>query len=305
MTNKGPDAAVNTRVTDKLPAGLIFITSDGKYDPVSGLWIVGDLANGASAKLVITTQVNITNATIRNVANATSDTPGNNTPGNNTTEVDPKADLIVVKEVSKQTVKTGETVIWTITVTNNGPDTAVNTRVTDKLPAGLVYVTHSGEGNYDPVSGLWIVGDLANGESKQLAISTIANISNKTIVNVANVTSDTPGDRKNDTNNTTVLEDIADLEVIKIVIGENPHKGDIITWVITVINHGPSDAKNVIVTDRLPSGLIFKEADGNYNPDTGIWTVGDLANGQTASLKITTIVDITNAEITNVAVELT
>ena len=302
VTNNGPDTAVNTRVTDKLPAGLIFITSDGKYDSVSGIWTVGDLANGASASLVITTQVNITNATIRNVANATSDTPGNNTPGNNTTEVDPKADLIVVKEVSKQTVKTGETVIWTITVTNNGPDTAVNTRVTDKLPAGLVYVTHSGEGNYDPVSGLWIVGDLANGESKQLAISTIANISNKTIVNVANVTSDTPGDKKNDTNNTTVVEDIADLEVIKIVIGENPHKGDIITWVITVINHGPSDAKNVIVTDRLPSGLIFKEADGNYNPDTGVWTVGDLANGQTASLKITTIVDITNAEITNVAV---
>ena len=302
VTNNGPDTAVNTRVTDKLPAGLIFITSDGKYDSVSGIWTVGDLANGASASLVITTQVNITNATIRNVANATSDTPGNNTPGNNTTEVDPKADLIVVKEVSKQTVKTGETVIWTITVTNNGPDTAVNTRVTDKLPAGLVYVTHSGEGNYDPVSGIWIVGDLANGESKQLAISTIANISNKTIVNVANVTSDTPGDKKNDTNNTTVVEDIADLEVIKIVIGENPHKGDIITWVITVINHGPSDAKNVIVTDRLPSGLIFKEADGNYNPDTGVWTVGDLANGQTASLKITTIVDITNAEITNVAV---
>ena len=302
VTNKGPDAAVNTRVTDKLPAGLIFITSDGSYDPVTGLWIVGDLANGASAKLVITTQVNITNATIRNVANATSDTPGNNTPGNNTTEVDPKADLIVVKEVSKQIVKTGETVIWTITVTNNGPDTAVNTRVTDKLPAGLVYLTHSGEGNYDPVSGLWIVGDLANGESKQLAISTIANITNKTIVNVANVTSDTPGDKKNDTNNTTVVEDIADLEVIKVVIGENPHKGDIITWVITVINHGPSDAKNVIVTDRLPAGLIFKEADGNYNPDTGVWTIGDLANGEYVILRITTIVDITNAEITNVAV---
>ena len=302
VTNNGPDTAVNTRVTDKLPAGLIYKESNGNYDPVTGLWIVGDLANGASAKLVITTQVNITNATIRNVANATSDTPGNNTPGNNTTEVDPKADLIVVKEVSKQIVKTGETVIWTITVTNNGPDTAVNTRVTDKLPAGLVYLTHSGEGNYDPVSGLWIVGDLANGESKQLAISTIANITNKTIVNVANVTSDTPGDKKNDTNNTTVVEDIADLEVIKVVIGENPHKGDIITWVITVINHGPSDAKNVIVTDRLPAGLIFKEADGNYNPDTGIWTVGDLANGEYVILRITTIVDITNAEITNVAV---
>jgi uncharacterized repeat protein (TIGR01451 family) len=302
VTNKGPDAAVNTRVTDKLPAGLIFITSDGSYDPVTGLWTVGDLSNGESASLVITTQVNITNATIRNVANATSDTPGNNTPGNNTTEVDPKADLIVVKEVSKQSVKTGETVTWTITVTNNGPDTAVNTRVTDKLPDGLVYVTHEGEGNYDHVSGVWIVGDLANGESKQLVISTIANIANKTIVNVANVTSDTPGNRTPGRNNTTVVEENADLEVIKSVIGENPHKGDIITWIITVINHGPSDAKNVIVTDRLPAGLIFDGTDGNYNPDTGVWTVGDLTNGESVSLKITTIVDITNAEITNVAV---
>ncbi len=76
MTNKGPDAAVNTRVTDKLPAGLIYITSSGNYDPVTGLWIVGDLANGESKKLVIYTQVNITNATIVNVANVTTDTPG-------------------------------------------------------------------------------------------------------------------------------------------------------------------------------------------------------------------------------------
>ena len=99
------------RVTDKLPAGLIYITSSGNYDPVTGLWIVGDLANGASAKLVIYTQVNITNATIVNVANTTSDTPGNNPPPvNNSTEVEPKADLVIVKEVSKKSVKTGEVI---------------------------------------------------------------------------------------------------------------------------------------------------------------------------------------------------
>ena len=122
-----------------MPAGLIYLThsGEGNYDSVTGLWIVGDLANGASAKLVISTQVNITNATIVNVANVTSDTPGNDTPPvNNSTEVEPKADLVIVKEVSKKSVKTGEVITWTITVTNKGPDAAVNTRVTDKLPAG-------------------------------------------------------------------------------------------------------------------------------------------------------------------------
>ena len=305
VTNKGPDTAVNTRVTDILPTGLIFIKSDGNYNNNTGIWTVGDLANGASASLVITTQVNITNATIRNVANATSDTPGNSTPGNNTTDVGPRADLVVVKEVSKQTVKTGETVIWTVTVTNNGPDKSVNTRVIDKLPAGLIYNSHKAEvGNYDPDTGVWIIGDLANGESKQLVISTIANIVNKTIVNVANVTSDTPGDRKNDTNNTTVVDDVADLEVVKLVSNATPKFGDEITWTIIVTNHGPDKAKAVNVTDKLPAGLRYTghEGPGVYDYSRGIWLIGDMEIGNTVKLVIRTIVDISNGTIENIAV---
>ena len=305
VTNKGPDTAVNTRVTDILPTGLIFIKSDGNYNNNTGIWTVGDLANGASASLVITTQVNITNATIRNVANATSDTPGNSTPGNNTTDVGPRADLVVVKEVSKQTVKTGETVIWTVTVTNNGPDKSVNTRVIDKLPAGLIYNSHKAEvGNYDPDTGVWIIGDLANGESKQLVISTIANIVNKTIVNVANVTSDTPGDRKNDTNNTTVVDDVADLEVVKLVSNATPKFGDEITWTIIVTNHGPDKAKAVNVTDKLPAGLKYNghSGPGLYDSSNGIWIIGDMEKGDSVSLSIRTIVEISNGTIENIAV---
>jgi len=298
VTNKGPDAAVNTRVTDKLPAGLIFITSDGDYDPITGIWTVGDLANGASAKLVITTQVNITNATIRNVANATSDTPGNNTPGNNTTNSDPKADLVVVKVVSNKNPKFGEIITWTVTVTNKGPDAAVNTRVTDKLPAGLIFI--DANGNYDAATGVWTVGDLANGASASLIIRTQVNITNATIRNVANVTSDTPGNNTPG-NNTTDVDPKADLVVVKVVSNKNPHKGEIITWTITVTNNGPDKAVNVRVTDKLPAGLIYIGSDGNYNKDTGVWIVGDLANGASASLVITTQVDITNATIRNVA----
>ncbi|WP_295115891.1 CARDB domain-containing protein [uncultured Methanobrevibacter sp.] len=298
VTNKGPDTAVNTRVTDKLPAGLIFITSDGNYDPITGVWIVGDLANGASASLVIRTQVNITNATIRNVANATSDTPGNDTPGNNTTDVDPKADLVVVKVVSNKNPKFGEEITWTVTVTNKGPDTAVNVRVTDKLPAGLIF--NGANGNYDPITGVWIVGDLANGASASLVIRTQVNITNATIRNVANATSDTPG---NDTpgNNTTDVDPKADLVVVKVVSNKNPKFGEEITWTVTVTNKGPDTAVNVRVTDKLPAGLIFNGANGNYDPITGVWIVGDLANGASASLVIRTQVNITNATIRNVA----
>ena len=309
VTNKGPDVAKNVNVTDKLPAGLIYNghkAEIGNYDPVTGLWIVGDLANGESKSLVITTKVNITNKTIENVANATSDTPGNSTPGNNTTNVEPKSDLVVVKEVSANVTKTGDVITWTIKVTNNGPDVSVNTKVTDKLPAGLIYNGHKAEiGNYDPESGVWIVGDLANGESKVLEISTIVNITNKTIVNVANVTSDTPGNRTNGTNNTTSFGDIADLEVIKLVSNATPKKGDVITWTIIVTNHGPDKAIGVNVTDELPAGLIYNGHDaesGLYDPSRGIWIIGDMASGDSYKLFIRTIVDISNGTIENIAV---
>ena len=304
VTNNGPDTSVNTVVIDNLPEGLIFVSSDGDYNASTGIWTVGNLTNGESKSLVITTLVNITNATIRNVANVTSDTPGNRTNGTNDTTVSPIADLEVVKLVSNTTAHKGDVITWTIIVTNNGPDTAKAVNVTDKLPDGLIYNGHSADkGLYDPSAGIWIIGDMAKGESQSLVISTVIDIDNATIVNVAVVNSSTDDNNtdNNIANNTTVVDDDADLEIVKTVSNKNPKYGETITWTITVTNKGPSDAKNVIVTDKLPAELIFVSSNGNYNNNTGIWTVGDLAYGESASLVITTIVNMTNTTITNIA----
>jgi len=306
VTNKGPDTAVNVVVTDKLPAGLVYQGDDsqGKYDSTTGVWKVGDLANGASATLVITTLVNTTNATILNVANATTDTPGNSTPGNNTTNVEPLADLEIIKLVSNSTAKKGDTIVWTIIVTNNGPDTAKDVIVKDKLPSSLEYRGHTlDKGLYDASQGIWSIGDMAKGDSIKLIITTIVKISNGTITNIAVVNSTTSDNNtdNNKANNTTVVGENADLVIIKVVSNKNPHKGDTITWTITVINKGPDTAVNVVVTDKLPAGLIFNGADGDYDPATGVWNVGNLAKDESRSLVITTIVNITNTTIRNVA----
>ncbi len=307
VTNNGPDKAVNVRVTDKLPAGLIYIGSNGNYNKDTGVWIVGDLANGASASLVITTQVDITNASIRNVANVTSDTPGNGTPGNNTTDVPPEADLEIIKLVSSKTTSKGEVITWTIIVTNNGPDAASNVYVKDTLPAGVTYRAHTtSKGLFDSNSLTWFITGLNNRESATLTIDTLVDVDDTTLVNNVNVTNDVydPNKTNNKANNTTVVDKElpADLVVIKVVNNANPHKGDIITWTITVTNNGPGAAKDVKVTDKLPAGLIFISSTGDYDKDTGVWTVGDLENRGKATLVITTQVDITNTEITNIAV---
>ena len=58
--NAGPDEATNTKVDVALPAGLTFSsaqTATGSYDSTTGVWAVGDFANGASATLTITATV--------------------------------------------------------------------------------------------------------------------------------------------------------------------------------------------------------------------------------------------------------
>ncbi len=53
----------------------------------------------------------------------------------------PKADLVLVKTVDRGIVNPGDTVIFTITVTNIGPDAAAGVVITDELPPGLTLVS--------------------------------------------------------------------------------------------------------------------------------------------------------------------
>ena len=65
----------------------------------------------------------------------------------------------------------GGTVIFTLTVINNGPNNAFGVVVSDPLPAGLTYVSDDGGGAYVSGTGLWTIGALANAASATLHIT--------------------------------------------------------------------------------------------------------------------------------------
>jgi len=94
-----------------------------------------------------------------------------------TITVDPKVDIDLVKTVTDQagtaltTVRRGDKVIYVLTATNKGPDNATGIKVTDQLPGTLMYVEDDSAGNYVSATGLWTVGDLANGANKVLKIT--------------------------------------------------------------------------------------------------------------------------------------
>ena len=91
---------------------------------------------------------------------------------------------------------------------------------------------------------------------------------------------------------TSVEADVpsADLSITKTVSDWLPSIGDEITYIVTVTNNGPDDATDVTVKDPLSSCFNFisyvASSGGIYYPDTGIWDIGDLDNGNKVALTI-------------------
>ncbi|WP_049901895.1 DUF11 domain-containing protein [Halococcus agarilyticus] len=75
-----------------------------------------------------------------------------------------------------------------------------------------------------------------------------------------------------------------------ITFCEQIQQGDEVTFDVTVNNDGSTTATGVTVEDVLPEGLEFvssSASQGSYDADSGIWTVGELAPGESATLQLT------------------
>ena len=196
VVNVGPDAAENVVVTDLLPAGLIYLSSTpaGVYNSSTRLitWNLGTLAKGASTTLTIEARVNMTDVVFVNTAavvGSVYDPYTANNTANATVGVAPEADLGITKTVNNTAPRYGDIIKFTMNVVNVGPDAAENVVVSDLLPSGLQFVSASSS-SYDPVSGIWTVGNLAKGAVVSLEIIAKVIASDVTITNVATVTSD-------------------------------------------------------------------------------------------------------------------
>lgn len=91
----------------------------------------------------------------------------------------PVSDLQISKTVNFDKPFAGQTVTFTLTATNNGPDAAPEVAVQDLLPTGLTYLSHTAPGGteYIPGGGSWVIGTMTNSQSLQLTIQAIVNAS--------------------------------------------------------------------------------------------------------------------------------
>ncbi len=204
-------------------------------------------------------------------------------------------DLRLSKSVLPTDVKKGDTVVYTIGITNVGPEDVALTQVTDGLPPAVAYGSHGATtGTYSDVTGIWDIGDLAVGAAGTLTITGTVNsgYGGLSITNTADITRMNRPDT-NETDNTAsavFTVQLADLAVLKSVTPTSTTEGASVDFTIHLTNNGPDDATGIEVTDLFPAGLSYDSSvpsQGFYASGTGIWTVGGVTNGGSASLTIT------------------
>jgi len=322
--------ATGVTITDLTPAGLTVIgasTTGGSFD--GSTWtLIDPLAPGQSQTLTVSTTIDAGLAGGTMLVNSAYVVTANendvdSTPGDaNLAEDDADdakvtvgsvIDLELEKTVDSSVVQSGDTVTWTISLTNNalfGNAAATGVTVNDVVPAGLNIVSVT------PTNGTFagdtwtLAGPLGLGDTESLTVVTTVDdglaggtmIVNTAFVATANETDvdSTPGDvaiTEDDADEAKVtIGDVIDLELTKTVDSSVVQTGDTVSWTLSLTNNAltaNADATGVVVQDLLPAGVSLVNAtpSGNSQFAAGQWIIDEAVSpGEVLTLTLETTV---------------
>ena len=271
VENHGPAEATDATLSDQLPASLsnVSVTSDlGTCTEAAGLVTCdfGTIPAGASSTVTVTAEL-ATSATgeLANTAHITSDTPDPNTANNSSTAtatIRTSADLSITKTGSTTTAGNGDSVDYTIQVTNLGPSDAADAVVTDPLPSDLAYTAGSCTtpvGNCDYADGelTFSLGTLTPGQTVTLGYTAVVSeiAPDEQLVNTASVTHDgtDPVTSNNEASYTLNIDAAADVSVTKTATPVPAVAGGTVSFTLRVHNTGPGTSENLELSDDVPS----------------------------------------------------
>jgi uncharacterized repeat protein (TIGR01451 family) len=146
VSNTGAGTAHNVVLSDTLPGGLAWETTDTDCGPIvagqldcswASIAPTGSETVTVSAPTSAAVCQQLLNTASASAANEASDAKANNTDTGLITVLCPDVD--VLKSADNGTINPGETAAFTISVHNDGPGEAVHVVLTDNLPAGITW----------------------------------------------------------------------------------------------------------------------------------------------------------------------
>ncbi|MDA0139021.1 DUF11 domain-containing protein [Solirubrobacter deserti] len=220
------------------------------------------------------------------------------------------ADVVLEKRATSSPIVPGEDVTFSLRVTNNGPSTAVNETITDKLPAEVTFTSASPGCNEASGTVTCAVGDLAVGASKTFTITgQVASSLTSCLRNTA-TTAGATLDPNTSNNSSTICVPIVARSAVSMTKTAStqtvPAGGGQVMYTLVVRNNGPSDDPDVKVTDPLPAGLTLVAAEASQGSCTTAnnrvaCDLGALRNGGSAQVLVTTNTTAAPGCITNTA----
>jgi uncharacterized repeat protein (TIGR01451 family) len=183
------------------------------------------------------------------------------------TKVPPQANLSVTMDDGQIQVIAGTTNVYTIIVTNQGPEPVTSLTLRDTLPTTLLNpVFAPSMGTYNPATWAWTGLSLSAGQAAALTLTgTVAPNAFGQLSNTVYVAPPAGLQDPNMTDNqvTHVSNVFGRANLALTVSGPSLlTTPSIVTWRIAVTNNGPSDAQLVQVQDDTPPGLTFVSNSG-------------------------------------------
>ena len=205
------------------------------------------------------------------------------------------ADLSLTLTASTTQPAPDSDVTLTISVANAGGEDASGISVAIPLPAGLSYVSSTGDGALAGTT--WSIPSLAAGATATIQIVAHVNGLSPLTAN-AEIMTATPIDPDSTPGNGNPLEDdqqrlvltpqAIDLALALTANTLTPPVNSNVTLTLALANTGTITATGVAARLPLPAGLSFisSSGTGTYDPATGVWTAGAIAVGASPTHRI-------------------
>ncbi|MEU7524351.1 S8 family serine peptidase [Saccharothrix sp. NPDC042600] len=307
VTNTGTAPITAAMVSDDL-AGVLDDARFGTATSTTGTttfdapgqeldW-TGDLPVGGNAVITYTVDVNNPVTGDRALRNTVTSTTAGGPTGPATTDT-PVTTLSIGKSVDRTVAAAGDTVTYTITVTNTSTTAITGATITDNLAGVLddaAFGTSSASTGTTSVAspGLTWTGDLAVGQAATITYTVLVNNPTTGDHDLANSVTGGPGGPTTPVTTSTPVQGL-DVDVTAAPSPAAP--GSTVTFTVTVTNSGATTITGADVAVDL-AGLLDDALLGTTNATSGTVTVngqtlswtGDLAAGSTATITFTATV---------------
>ena len=297
VKNEGTADAQGVKVSFILPGELqITATSYGDVQVESTL---AELKQGETATVWLAAKV-LESAVHGAVLTVTASVDGTVSNAQETTVLE-QPQLMLDCIASSDTVTAGETLEYTVTLTNAGRGPATNAAVAVTLPQGLENVVPAAPDGTAYADDLWTVPALGAGESLSLVLRATVKggMADGTDLSAQAMMTDIGAMPA-----TLAVPIVASAPVtlsapaLTITVSAD-HKaaatGSVVNYIVTVSNGGSAVANVVDVTVNLPSanlklGTVTPEEGTSWDGNTGKWVIPTLKTGEKITLKLEAIV---------------